>query len=384
MASEKRYEISKAFGGFDHVHFIVGNAKMTALYYVTVFGFELVAFRGLETKDREAASHVVRMNNIVFVFTSPYSKHSRDEYGESLAAHLAEHGDGVKDVAFRVKDCRAAYKEAVRRGAVSIREPFELKDEFGIVILATLKTYGDTVHTLVERQGYKGAFLPGFKAVSFRKLQTLPAPNLRFVDHVVGNQGEREMEKAADWYREKLDFHRFWTVDDKQVHTEYSALRSIVMADGSLSIKMPINEPAPGKRISQIQEFVDYYDGNGVQHIALNTPDCVEAVSRLRARGVEFLDIPQAYYDDLRKRLGDAHVDVGHDINRLQELNILVDFDETGYLLQIFTKPLQDRPTVFLEIIQRAGHEGFGAGNFKALFEAIERDQDARGNLSKL
>jgi 4-hydroxyphenylpyruvate dioxygenase len=253
------------------------------------------------------------------------------------------------------------------------------------VVLASLSTYGDTVHTLVERKNYRGIFLPGFVAVPQAPAKKKAAhPDLRFVDHVVGNQGDGEMEKVADWYREKLDFHRFWTVDDKQIHTQYSSLRSIVMADHGHTIKMPINEPASGLRKSQIQEFVEFYGGAGVQHIALNTPDCVQAVACLKARGVEFLEIPKSYYDELKSRLAAAKINVGQDIERLRELNILVDFDETGYLLQIFTKPLQDRPTVFLEIIQRAGNEGFGAGNFKALFEAIEREQDARGNLSKL
>jgi 4-hydroxyphenylpyruvate dioxygenase len=382
----QKFEIGKSFSGFDHLQWFVGNAKLTAEYYVSAFGFERVAFRGLETGYRAAASHVVRRNDVVFVFTSPYLKDSQSEFGDSFADHMRNHGDGVKDVAFRVENCRTTFDEAVARGAKVVRKPFELQDDHGKVVLASLRTYGDTIHTLVERKGYRGVFLPGFVAVSAvsSRVSTLPVPDLRFIDHVVGNQGEGEMEKAADWYRDKLDFHRFWTVDDKQIHTQYSSLRSIVMADASLSIKMPINEPAPGLRKSQIQEFVEFYGGAGVQHIALNTPDCVQAVAALRARGVEFLEIPKAYYDNLKGRLAAARINVGQDIDRLRELNILVDFDESGFLLQIFTKPLQDRPTVFLEIIQRAGNEGFGAGNFKALFEAIERDQDARGNLSKL
>ena len=380
-----KFQIGKSFSGFDHIQWYVGNARITAEYYVRAFGFERVAYRGLETGHRSSASHVVRRNEITFVFTSPYDRSSRGDYGDAIADHLAIHGDGVKDVAFKVEDCRAAYKEAVSRGAQSVRAPIELKDEYGTVVLASLKTYGETVHTLVERKGYNGIFLPGFVPVPAQVRSTRATyPDLRFVDHIVGNQGENEMERAANWYREKLDFHRFWSVDDKQIHTQYSSLRSIVMADDSLKIKMPINEPAPGLRKSQIQEFVEFYGGPGVQHIALNTPDCVQAVSCLKARGVEFLEIPKSYYDGLKHRLDAAGIDIKQDIEKLRELNILVDFDESGFLLQIFTKPLQDRPTVFLEIIQRAGNEGFGAGNFKALFEAIEREQDARGNLSKL
>jgi 4-hydroxyphenylpyruvate dioxygenase len=379
-----KFQIGKAFSGFDHIHWFVGNARVTAEYYISAFGFERVAFRGLETGHRSSASHVVRRNDVTFVFTSPYSQDAMSEFGETFASHMTKHGDGVKDVAFRVDDCRATFREAVSRGAKPVREPVEMKDDKGSVVLASLQTYGDTIHTLVERKNYHGVFLPGFAPVA-KTLSTKRAyPDLRFVDHVVGNQGENEMTQVADWYKEKLDFHRFWTVDDKQIHTEYSSLRSIVMADSSLKIKMPINEPAPGLRKSQIQEFVEFYGGPGVQHIALNTPDCVQAVSCLKSRGVEFLEIPKAYYDGLRSRLAAAKIDVKQDIEKLRELNILVDFDESGFLLQIFTKPLQDRPTVFLEIIQRAGNEGFGAGNFKALFEAIERDQDARGNLSKL
>ena len=344
MSSSKKFEIGKAFSGFDHIHFYVGNARVSAEYYVRAFGFERVAYRGLETQYRASASHVVKRNDVVFVFTSAYERTSKGEFGENIADHVSMHGDGVKDVAFKVKDCRAAFAEAVSRGAKAVRHPTELKDEHGIVVIAALQTYGDTVHSLIERRSYKGPFLPGFAAVPTTKTSSRAAfPDIRFVDHVVGNQGENEMTPAADWYRTKLDFHRFWTVDDKQIHTQYSALRSIVMADDSLKIKMPINEPAPGMRKSQIQEFVDYYGGPGVQHIALNTPDCVQAVTCLKSRGVEFLEVPQSYYDSLKQRLTDAKIDVGQSIEKLRELNILVDFDESGFLLQIFTKPLQDR-----------------------------------------
>jgi len=396
------------FEGFDHLVFYVGNAKLTADWYVSRFGFTRAAFRGLETGHRSAASHVVRSTPheggersapITFVFTTPYSGGEvRGDYGDEddMWEHLRSHGDGVKDVAFRVRDCRKVFEEAVKKGATVVRPPTELKDEFGSVVLATIRTYGETVHTFVERSNYRGAFLPGYQATASSKNggtttaatsnlaslgAALPPPDLRFIDHVVGNQGEGQMQAVADFYHDKLDFHRFWSVDDKQIHTEYSSLRSIVMADESLTIKMPINEPASGKRKSQIQEFVEYYNGAGVQHIALNTPNCVEAVERLRARGVEFLSVPSKYYLNLRERLAKSEVKVAEDIATIERLNILVDFDESGYLLQIFTKPLHDRPTVFLEIIQRRGNEGFGAGNFKALFEAIEREQEARGNL---
>jgi len=341
-----KFQIGKCFSGFDHIHWYVGNAKVSADYYIQAFGFERVAFRGLETGFRSSASHVVRRNDVTFVFTSPYSASAKGEFGDIIGDHLLSHGDGVKDVAFKVDDCRAAFAEAVSRGSKVIRDVTELKDDHGSVIVCSLQTYGDTVHTLVERRNYRGAFLPGFVAsppAPPQKKRPSAFPDLRFVDHVVGNQGEGEMERAADWYRDKLDFHRFWSVDDKQIHTQYSALRSIVMADDSHTIKMPINEPAPGLRKSQIQEFVEFYGGPGVQHIALNTPDCVQAVACLETRGVEFLEIPGAYYDSLKSRLASANIDVGHDVQRLRELNILVDFDESGYLLQIFTKPLQDR-----------------------------------------
>eukprot|EP00753_Platysulcus_tardus_P011399 PLAT3287.29.p1 GENE.PLAT3287.29~~PLAT3287.29.p1 ORF type:complete len:436 (+),score=229.23 PLAT3287.29:45-1310(+) len=374
--------------GFDHVHWWVGNALMTASWYVARMGFKRVAYRGLETGSRNVVTHVVQQGKIVFAFSSPLNPPASmaEELGDDMARHLAEHGDGVKDVAFQVDDCAGIYEKAMSRGAESVRAPTELTDEHGSVVVATIKTYGDTVHTFVQRKDYDGAFLPGFKAVdgsSDPLLTVTPAIGLGFVDHIVGNQAEDDMVPAADWYKRILDFHRFWSVDDSQIHTEYSALRSIVMADYDWVIKMPINEPASGgKRAkSQIQEYVDYYGGAGVQHIALNTPDIIHAIHHLRGRGMEFLRVPDAYYASLRERLDAAGMKLKEDLARLQELNILVDFDDRGYLLQLFTRPLQDRPTVFLEVIQREGCEGFGAGNFKSLFEAIEREQDARGNL---
>uniref|UniRef100_A0A803YII1 4-hydroxyphenylpyruvate dioxygenase n=1 Tax=Meleagris gallopavo TaxID=9103 RepID=A0A803YII1_MELGA len=288
---------------------------------------------------------------IIFVLSSALNP-GNEEMGE----HMVKHGDGVKDVAFEVEDC-----------------------DF-------IVQYGDTTHTLVEKINYKGLFLPGYHAPLFRDplLPKLPSAKLNFVDHVVGNQPDLQMVPVADWYQKNLLFHRFWSVDDKQLHTEFSALRSIVVTNYEETIKMPINEPANGKRKSQIQEYIDYYGGAGVQHIALNTSDIISAITNLKQRGMQFMDVPSSYYQLLRERLKTAKIKVKESIDKLEELKILVDFDEKGYLLQIFTKPVQDRPTVFLEVIQRHNHQGFGAGNFKSLFEAIEIDQDARGNLTVL
>eukprot|EP00741_Cyanophora_paradoxa_P003791 tig00000718_g3685.t1 len=366
------------FLGFDHIHFWVGNARQAASFFITRFGFLPCAYAGLETGQRDVATHVVKQGKILFAFSSPLNP-GNNVFGE----HQKLHGDGVRDVAFTVDDCRFLYERALKKGARSVSEPREIKDENGTVVLATIQTYGDTVHTLVERTNYKGTFLPGFRAVAETDplCALLPQPGLHFVDHVVGNQGDNEMEVVCKWYEDKLEFKRFWSVDDKDIHTEYSSLRSIVMCDSEERVKMPINEPASGKRKSQIQEYVEYYGGAGVQHIAMNVPDILHAVSMLRARGVDFLTVPSTYYDDLRRRLASSKIKVKEDIDKLQELHILVDFDDQGYLLQIFTKCIEDRPTVFLEIIQRCNHNGFGAGNFKALFEAIERDQALRGNL---
>uniref|UniRef100_A0A8V1A2N6 4-hydroxyphenylpyruvate dioxygenase n=1 Tax=Gallus gallus TaxID=9031 RepID=A0A8V1A2N6_CHICK len=341
-------------GRFIHFHsitFWVGNAKQAASYYCNKLGFEELAYRGLETGSREVVSHVIKQDKIIFVLSSALNP-GNEEMGE----HMVKHGDGVKDVAFEVEDC-----------------------DF-------IVQYGDTTHTLVEKLNYKGLFLPGYHAPLFRDplLPRLPSAKLSFVDHVVGNQPDLQMVPVADWYQKNLLFHRFWSVDDKQLHTEFSALRSIVVTNYEETIKMPINEPANGKRKSQIQEYIDYYGGAGVQHIALNTSDIISAITNLKQRGMQFMDVPSSYYQLLRERLKTAKIKVKESIDKLEELKILVDFDEKGYLLQIFTKPVQDRPTVFLEVIQRHNHQGFGAGNFKSLFEAIEIDQDARGNLTVL
>lgn len=373
-----------SFTGFDHIHWWVGNAKMAASWYCARFNFEYLAYRGLETGYRNAATHVVRQGDIIFAFSSALNPTSTPELGDDMGAHLVKHGDGVKDVAFTVTDCQKTYDHAVAKGAVSVAAPEESKDEHGWVKTATVRTYGDTVHTFVERAEYKGPFLPGFKDmrdVTDALAAVTPPVGLSFVDHVVGNMPEDGMLPTVEYYEKIMQFHRFWSVDDKQMHTEYSALRSVVMADYSHSVKMPINEPAAGRKKSQIQEYVDHYGSSGVQHIALNTPDIISAVDYLRKRGVEFLSVPDKYYVGLIERLSKSEITVKEDMDRLRELNILVDFDDKGYLLQLFTKPLMDRPTVFIEIIQRAGNSGFGAGNFKALFESIEREQAARGNL---
>ncbi|XP_056140949.1 4-hydroxyphenylpyruvate dioxygenase [Lampris incognitus] len=370
------------FVRFHHVTFWVGNAKQAAVFYCDKMGFEPMAYKGLETGSREVVSHVIRQDKIVFVFQSPLNP-GNEEFGE----HLMKHGDGVKDIAFQVEDCDYLIKTAKERGAVVVREPWVEQDPSGAVKYAVVQTYGDTTHTLVEYLGpYKGRFLPGYKEPLFRDplLPKLPPAGLAFIDHVVGNQPDDQMVPVSDWYQKCLMFHRFWSIDDKQIHTQYSSLRSTVMTNYEETIKMPINEPAPGKKKSQIQEYVEYNGGAGVQHIALNTPDIIPSIVNLRARGVEFLSAPDTYYKSLREKLKTAKIQVKEDLDRLQELKILVDFDDKGYLLQIFTKPVQDRPTLFLEVIQRQNHFGFGAGNFKSLFEAIEKDQDARGNLTAL
>jgi len=373
-------EVGK-FVAFDHIRFYVGNAKQAASFYCTRFGFEPYCYRGLETGSRDVASHVIKQNDIIFVFESPYNPEG--PVTEELGKHQMKHGDGVKDIAFQVEDCVKLYHKSIERGGSSVREPWEEKDENGTVIFAQVKTYGDTIHTFVERKDYKGLFLPGFELVTKKDplLEKLPTIGLQFVDHVVGNQPDLEMTPVAESYEKNLMFHRFWSVDDSQIHTEYSALRSIVVTNYEETIKMPINEPAPGKKKSQIQEYVDYYGGAGVQHIALNTNDIISAITNMKERGIEFLNIPDTYYEALRERLKHSKVKVTEPLDVLQKLKILIDYDENGYLLQIFSKPCQDRPTLFLETIQRHNHSGFGAGNFKALFESIEADQSDRGNL---
>ncbi|KAI5814910.1 4-hydroxyphenylpyruvate dioxygenase [Pyronema omphalodes] len=379
-----------SYRGYDHVHWWVGNAKQAAAYYCTLFGFRPLAYRGLETGSRTFASHAIFNGSVIFVLTSPLRSPSSPEVPEAdkallseMQEHLTQHGDAVKDVAFEVDDVEAVYNAAVKNGARSVSEPVRSEDGDGYVILATVATYGDTTHTLVERHGYRGAFLPGYRAATEMQMRedSLPKVTLDAIDHCVGNQDWDEMEEACDYYENALGFHRFWSVDDNDICTEFSALKSIVMASPNELVKMPINEPAKGKKKSQIEEYVSFYGGAGVQHIALRTDDIITAVTNLKARGVEFISVPDTYYEAMKKRLSMSKVQVAEDFTILQKLGILLDFDDGGYLLQLFTKPLMDRPTVFIEIIQRRGFSGFGAGNFKSLFEAIEREQALRGNL---
>uniref|UniRef100_A0A3B4GT91 4-hydroxyphenylpyruvate dioxygenase n=1 Tax=Pundamilia nyererei TaxID=303518 RepID=A0A3B4GT91_9CICH len=344
---------------FDHLTFWVGNAKQAASYYCNKLGFEPVAYQGLETGSREVVSHVVKQGKIIYVFSSALNPGNKE-----MGDHLVKHGDGVKDIAFTVEDCDFLVQKARARGAVIIKEPYTLEDKYGKVRLAVLQTLTELFV----------CFSPPCS----------PSGNLDFIDHVVGNQPDDEMVSAVEWYQRNLLFHRFWSVDDKQLQTEFSALRSIVVANYEETVKMPINEPAMGKRKSQIQEYVEYYGGPGVQHIAMNTSDIITTIRNLKERGMEFMSVPETYYDQLREKLKHSKVKISEDFDVLQELKILVDYDDNGYLLQIFTKPVQDRPTVFLEVIQRHNHQGFGAGNFKSLFEAIEADQHARGNLTVL
>jgi 4-hydroxyphenylpyruvate dioxygenase len=378
---EKKGEAPKEgkFKGFDHVHFYVSNAKQVADWYCLRLGFQHVAYRGLETGSRDYATHVVRQDRITFAFSSPLLPKETE-----MGRDIFEMGDMVKDIAFEVADCEALYKKAIARGGEGVKEPETLKDEDGEVIVATVKTYGKCWHTFVQRNGYKGVFMPGYKAVEDKDplAKLIESPKLNFIDHCVGNQPDQQMVPAADWYEKVLDFHRFWSVDDKQMHTKYSALRSIVVTDWDEKVKMPLNEPAAGVRKSQIQEYVDYHGGAGVQHIAMNTSDILHTISNLRSRGVDFLRVPKEYYEDLRKRLSKSPVKVLESLDEIERLNILVDFDDKGYLLQLFTRCVEDRPTLFFEVIQRHNHQGFGAGNFKALFEAIEREQEERGNLT--
>ncbi|KAM4059118.1 glyoxalase/Bleomycin resistance protein/Dioxygenase superfamily protein [Hirsutella rhossiliensis] len=384
------------FTGYDHVTWWVGNAKQAAAYYVSLFGFTAVAYRGLETGSRYFASYVVANHGVRFVFTSPLrsAEHllSDDPISDAerrllvqMHAHLERHGDAVKDVAFEVDDVEGVYRRAVKGGAVAVQAPQVLRDaEHGNVVTAVVNTYGDTTHTLIHRASYSGPFLPGFReAKKATGSVTLPDVGLARIDHCVGNQDWDEMASACAFYEQCLSFHRFWSVDDSQICTEFSALSSIVMASPNNLVKMPINEPAAGKKKSQIEEYVIFNAGAGVQHIALLTHDIISAVSALRARGVDFINVPESYYNTMRQRLKTERRqwELKEDLDTIQSLNILIDYDEGGYLLQLFTKPLMDRPTVFIEIIQRNDFDGFGAGNFKSLFEAIEREQAERGNL---
>jgi len=360
--------------GTDYVEFYVGNAKQAAHYYKTAFGFQSFAYAGLETGLKDRASYVVKQDKIKIILTTALNSNS------PIADHCKKHGDGVKVIALWVEDARKSYEETIKRGAKSYMEPVVEKDEHGEVVRAGIYTYGETVHMFVERKNYKGTFLPGF--VEW-KSDYNPAPvGLKFVDHMVGNVGWGEMNTWVKWYEDVMGFVNFLSFDDKQIHTEYSALMSKVMSNGNGRIKFPINEPAEGKKRSQIEEYLDFYEGPGVQHMAIATDDIITTVSQLRSRGVEFLSTPpDEYYNAVPERLAAHNHALREDMKRLMDLGIMIDADEEGYLLQIFTKPVEDRPTLFFEIIQRMGARGFGAGNFKALFESIEREQEKRGTL---
>lgn len=355
--------------GTDHIEFYVGNARQAALFYQHCMGFEVVAYAGPETGVRDRASYVLQQDKIRFLLTTALRKDSE------IAAHVHKHGDGVKVLALWVDDARKSFLETTSRGAKPAHEPQLLKDEFGEVVTASIKTYGDTIHTFVERKNYSGPFLPGYKE---RKSPLKVEPvGLKYIDHCVGNVELGKMNEWVRFYEEVMGFKLLVTFDDTDISTEYSALMSKVVSNGNGYIKFPINEPATGKRKSQIEEYLEFYGGAGVQHIAIATDDILRTVSELRRRGMEFLYVPDNYYEDVLDRVGK----IEEDLKDLKKLNILIDRDEEGYLLQIFSKPVQDRPTLFFEIIERNGAKSFGKGNFKALFESIEREQALRGNL---
>ncbi len=355
--------------GTDYVEFYVGNAKQAAHYYQTAFGFELVAYRGPETGSKDTVSYVLQQGKIRFVLTSAYLPEHQ------VAQHVHQHGDGVKVLALWVDDAREAFEIAVQRGAAPAAKLQRLTDKQGEVVTASIHTYGETIHTFVERKNYSGAFLPGFEArKSLLKVEPI---GLQYVDHCVGNVELGQMNRWVEFYQEVMGFKLLVTFDDKDISTKYTALMSKVVANGNGYIKFPINEPAQGVKKSQIEEYLDFYNGPGVQHIAIATDNIIETVSKMRQNGVDFLYVPDTYYETVLDRVGE----IEEELKELKRLNILIDRDEEGYLLQIFTKPVQDRPTVFYEIIQRRGAKSFGKGNFKALFEAIEREQELRGNL---
>jgi 4-hydroxyphenylpyruvate dioxygenase len=356
--------------GTDYIEFYVGNAKQAAHYYRSVMGFQPLAYSGPETGDREKVSYVLRQNKVQFMFTTPLrSQHP-------IADHIHRHGDGIRVLALRVPDANQAWLETTRRGGRSFMEPRTMKDAQGQVVVSGIHTYGEVVHLFIERKDYHGAFLPSFRPWQTPHFKTLET-GLLYIDHCVGNVGWNQMNPWVKFYEEVMGFRNILSFDDKDISTEYSALMSKVMSNGNGYVKFPINEPAEGKKKSQVEEYLDYYGGEGVQHVALATKDIVQTVTQLRDRGMEFLKVPDSYYDELESRVGK----IDEDIAPLRELGILVDRDEEGYLLQLFSKPVEDRPTLFFEIIQRKGAKSFGKGNFKALFEAIEREQGLRGNL---
>ena len=355
--------------GTDYVELYVGNAKQAAHYYKTAFGFQSLAYSGPETGTKDRVSYAIRQNKLTFVLTTPLRPEN------PIADHIYKHGDGVKFLALKVEDATSAWKETTKRGGKSYMEPTTLTDENGRVVMSGIHTYGETVHLFIERGDYTGVFMPGFK--KWESNYNPPDTGLLYVDHCVGNVGWNQMNPWVKFYEEVMGFRNILTFDDKDISTEYSALMSKVMSNGNGYVKFPINEPAEGKKKSQVEEYLEFYNGEGVQHCAVATNDIVKTVTDLQSRGVEFLKIPTTYYDTLPERVG--HID--EDLEPLARLGILVDRDNEGYLLQIFTKPVEDRPTLFFEIIQRKGAKSFGKGNFKALFEALEKEQEARGNL---
>lgn len=356
--------------GTDYVEFYVGNAKQAAHYYMSAFGFQALAYAGPETGVKDKASYAVRQNKLTFVLTTPLRSNN------PIADHIYKHGDGVKSLSLRVSDAANAWRETTKRGAKSYMEPVTLKDEDGEVVMSGIHTYGETVHLFIERKNYRGSFMPGYRSWSNPHFQPTDT-GLLYVDHCVGNVGWNQMNPWVKFYEDVMGFKNILSFDDEDISTEYSALMSKVMSSGNGYVKFPINEPAEGKKKSQVEEYLEFYSGEGVQHVALATNDIVKTVRDLISRGVEFLKVPTTYYDDLLDRVG--HID--EDLEPLKEFGILVDRDNEGYLLQLFSKPVEDRPTLFFEIIQRKGAKSFGKGNFKALFEAIEREQEARGNL---
>ncbi|MBA4197736.1 MAG: 4-hydroxyphenylpyruvate dioxygenase [Chitinophaga sp.] len=355
--------------GTDYIELYVGNAKQAAHFYKTAFGFKSIAYAGPETGVKDKVSYVIRQNKLTFVLTTALKNNN------IIADHVYKHGDGVKFLALRVDDATDAWEQTTKRSAVSFSEPKILKDESGEVVISGIHTYGETVHLFIERKNYNGAFMPGF--IEWKTNYNPCDTGLLYVDHCVGNVGWNQMNKWVSFYENVMGFRNILSFDDKDISTEYSALMSKVMSNGNGFVKFPINEPAEGKKKSQVEEYLDFYNGEGVQHVAIATNNIIETVTELQNRGVEFLKVPGSYYDTVLDRVG--HID--EDLQPLRELGILIDRDNEGYLLQIFTKPLQDRPTLFFEIIQRKGAKSFGKGNFKALFEAIEREQALRGNL---
>ena len=355
--------------GTDYVEFYVGNAKQAAHFYKTAFGFQSLAYAGPETGRKDIVSYAIRQNKLTFVLTTPLKP------GNPIAEHITQHGDGVKFLALKVEDAKDAWEQTTKRGGKSYAEPYVLKDEEGEVVMSGIHTYGETVHLFIERKNYKGAFMPGYKVwqSDYNPLQA----GLQYVDHCVGNVGWNQMNRWVKYYEEVMGFKNILSFDDKDISTEYSALMSKVMSNGNGFVKFPINEPAEGKKKSQVEEYLDFYLGEGVQHVAIASRNIIETVTELKKRGVEFLSIPGSYCETILDRVG--HID--EDLKELGKLGVLIDRDDEGYLLQIFTKPLQDRPTLFFEIIQRKGAKSFGKGNFKALFEALEREQELRGNL---